>query len=172
MKISKNTKIFKKTKVKKLHELRKIISEKYDKNGAQIDLRDIDVSELSDFSWIFSFCPKVKTVDISGWKFNGNVSLDYMFYDCIDLEEIKGIENLDVTKTNSLAFMFCNCKSLTKLDLSKWNVFETIISTKGMFQGCVKLNILKGVNSWKYIKDKDNMFKNCQTTIIPSWYKE
>ena len=59
------------------------------------------------------------------------------FYECRNLTEIKGIENLNTEKVTNMSYMFNNCSALASLNVSKFNTAE--------------------------VKDMDFMFYNCST---------
>ena len=40
---------------------------------------------------------------------------------CFELENIKGLENLDTSQVTNMSFMFSNCHKLTSLNLSSFN---------------------------------------------------
>ena len=59
------------------------------------------------------------------------------FYECRNLTEIKGIENLNTEKVTNMSYMFNDCSALASLNVSKFNTAE--------------------------VKDMDFMFYNCST---------
>lgn len=104
--------------------LKYIINEKI-KNG-DYDLRDIDVSNILEFDYLFRYIPtvereKIRSLDMSGWDVSNAKSFKGMFLNCVQLEEIIGIENWNVSNVNDMRSMFYNCKNLT-CDISNWNI--------------------------------------------------
>jgi surface protein len=98
-----------------------------------------------------------------------------MFEACFNLEEIKGIETLDVSNASTYAFseMFHCCYALKSLNLSKWNTakadnmarmfgrcksltyvdlsnidISNVITMKEMFIDCPDELVIEGVSSW------------------------
>ena len=57
------------------------------------------------------------------------------FYDCKNLTSITGISNLKTDNVTNMAFMFCNCESLTTLDVSGFKT-ENVTNMSHMFLGC------------------------------------
>ena len=81
-------KYFPKTK----DELLEIIEQRIDDEGDEVDLNDIDVSEITDMFGLFE-----------GTNFNGDIS------------------NWDVSKVTNMSCMFQGCKKFNQ-DISKWDV--------------------------------------------------
>ena len=82
-------KYFPKTK----KELRNIIEQRIEQEGNKVDLDDINVSKITDMSFLFS-----ELLD-----FNGNVS------------------NWDVSNVKNMKYMFYECQKFNQ-DISKWDV--------------------------------------------------
>ena len=85
---SSNYKYFPQTK----KELQDIIKKRIEQEGNEVDLNDIDVSNITDMSGLF------KQTD-----FNGDIS------------------EWDVFNVRDMSYMFFGCESFNK-DISKWNV--------------------------------------------------
>ena len=73
-------------------ELRDIIEQRIEIEGNEVDLNDIDVSAITDMSWLFEHT-----------DFSGDIS------------------NWDVSKVTNMCCMFNGCEFFNQ-DLSKWNV--------------------------------------------------
>ena len=83
------------------------------------------------------------------------------FYNCNNLSQIDGLENLNTFEAASMEAMFYGCKKLTSLDLSKFNTGNVTNMSK-MFSGCTgfaTLN-LSGFNT-QNVTDMQEMFMNC-----------
>lgn len=134
-KLSKNTTVYS-IVVKDVSELQKIIKKRYQKNNEYLDLRDIDISELTTLNTctsgkssekgLFEGCYETTTIDISSWKTTKIEDMSWMFFDCKKLCEIKGIEELDVTNVEWFKGMFYGCEKLKNVKLNKWNVIENL----------------------------------------------
>lgn len=135
-----------KIKVSSLRELKNIIQDrskdpitkKFNKN---IDLSDIDVSELNDLSEIFIWY-KFKTIDISSWDTSNIKNMTQMFYGCDELEDIIGIEDIDIKNVVYMAYMFADCPKLDITDKIKhWKINPQKIWTVSMTRNCpTKIN--------------------------------
>ena len=111
----------------------------------------------------------------------------YWFYECKNLVNIEGIENLNTEKVTNMALMFASCSDLTSLDVTKFNTakvrnmysmfmkcsglksldvtnFDTgnVISMAYMFYGCSALTSLDLTNfNTAKVMDMCFMFKKC-----------
>ena len=85
-----------------------------------------------------------------------------MFSQCIKLKNIIGIENLDVSKSEDVSYMFYGDENLVELDLTNWNP-KLLQKTHYMFYGCSNLKIIKNIENWQLpnIKDVSYMFYDC-----------
>ena len=73
---------------------------------------------------------KVKPVSCYRW-----------FYECENLTEIEGIENLNTEEVTDMASMFNGCGSLTSLDVSRFNT-DNVTDMNCMFYKCSSLTSL------------------------------
>ena len=159
--INKSSK-FNKIKVESKDQLQSIIQERYNKNKSFVDLTDIDISELDDLSDVFARLNTVEVIDISGWDTSNVITMDCMFSQCPKLKKIIGIENLDVSKSEDVSYMFYGGENLVELDLTNWNP-KLLQKTRYMFYGCSNLKIIKNIENWQLpnIKNVSYMFCNC-----------
>ena len=75
---------------------------------------------------------------------NGQVFISsgqYLFYGLTNLTTIEGMENLNISKTNTLYMMFYDCAKLTSIDLSHFDT-RHITSMGYLFKGCSSLTSL------------------------------
>jgi surface protein len=137
--------------VKTNKELRNIVRERYLKNQKELNLTDLDVSEIHNFECIFYELSKIEIIDISGWNTSKARNFINCFAECTNLKEIIGIEDLDTSNVVEFTNMFCVCESLEKLDVSKWNT-QNVDSITGFVKHCKKLKTIKGLENWDYKK--------------------
>ena len=159
--INKSSK-FNKIKVESKDQLQSIIQKRYHSNNSFISLTDIDVSELDDLSGVFARLNKVEVIDISGWDTSNVITMDCMFSQCPKLKNIIGIENLDVSKSEDVSYMFYGGENLVELDLTNWNPIS-LENMSNMFGYCSNLKIIKNIENWQLtnIKDVRQMFYKC-----------
>ena len=135
--------------VKTNKELQNIVRERYLENPKELDLTDLDVSEIRNFECIFYELSKVERIDISGWNTSNARNFINCFYECFNLKEIIGIEDLDTSNVVELTNMFYQCQSLENLDVSKWKT-KNVNSITGFVNHCKKLKTIKGLENWEY----------------------
>ena len=106
-------KYFPKTK----EELKDIIEKRIKEEGNEVDLNDIDVSNIKDMSSLF-----VGTNfngDISNWNTSNIIDMSFMFYDCESFNQ--DISDWDVSNVTNMNYMFYKCTNFNT-DISDWDV--------------------------------------------------
>ena len=86
-------------------ELREIIKQRIDKEGPEVNLNDIDVSNITDMSYLFK-----KTGfngNISNWDVSNVTNMRDMFYDCKLFNQ--NISNWNVSKVKNSFHTFFKC---------------------------------------------------------------
>ncbi|WP_278870273.1 BspA family leucine-rich repeat surface protein [Leyella stercorea] len=92
------------------------------------------------------------------------------FFGCTDLTTIEGIEYLNTENVTEMSGMFCGCKALTMLDVSKFDT-KNVQSMSCMFWGCHALTTLDISNfDTQNVTEMSGMFDGCSalTTIYAS----
>ena len=92
------------------------------------------------------------------------------FFGCTDLTTIEGIEYLSTENVTEMSGMFCGCKALTMLDVSKFDT-KNVQSMSSMFWGCHALTTLDISNfDTQNVTEMSGMFDGCSalTTIYAS----
>ena len=116
----------------------------------------------------------------------------YWFYDMENLQSITGFSYLNTSEVTNMRYMFCNCESLTSIDLSSFNTsqvtlmygmfrncssltsldlssFNTAIVThmNWMFQECTNLQTIYVGKNWSTaaVTESSDMFKNCTSLV-------
>ena len=152
--LSKNIKLYKyfpKTR----SELKALIGNLIEENGIDVNLNDIDTSEITDMSYLFQtsdFCG-----DISEWNVSNVTDMSGMFSG----SKFNGdISSWDVSNVINMKNMFSDDKSFNG-DLSKWDISK-VENMYGMFQRCGRF-IGYGLENWnpKSLKDSGLLFFHC-----------
>lgn len=73
-----------------------------------------NVSNVESMRFMFYRCFNLETVDISGWVTSNVKNINQMFSGCYNLKEIKGIEDVNVSKINQGYNVFWQCDNLSK----------------------------------------------------------
>ena len=80
-----------------------------------------------------------------------------------NLEEIKGLENLNTSEVTTMSYMFFYCKKLSQLDLSNFNT-EKVQEMSRMFTDCQRLTSLDLSNfKTENVQDMSGMFSSCSS---------
>ena len=156
------------------YELRKIILRRIEDEDHECDLNDIDVSKITDMSWLFDAndngyndCAKLFKDfdgDISMWDVSNVKDMGAMFYNC---KKFNGdLSKWNVSNVENMKFMFGGCEKFN-CDVSKWDVSK-VKNMNYMFSECKKFN--QDLNSWNVsnVKNMRLTFYECPTK--PIWY--
>ena len=88
------------------------------------------------------------------------------FYQCTNLTDIEGIENLNTEKVTDMSWMFFKCEKLSSLDLSNFNT-EKVTNMYGMFSACSALTSLDLSNfNTEKVTNMHGMFSACYALTL------
>lgn len=106
---------------------------------------------------------KLRSITLpEGFVKNPNkTGLHYMFQNCVNLETINGIENLDTTGVINAGYAFYNCKKLKNIDLKSFKTPKLKHMTY-MFSDCTSLESIdiSGFTTNNVIS-MQGLFRNC-----------
>ena len=168
--------ILEKLKIKKIEtnyhpkskeELVKLIIEEIETNGPECSLNNIDVSNITDMSYLFmggdprqyrNGHPILTTFDgdISNWNVSNVTDMKYMFDECQYTGKNGDISDWKVSKVHDMDGMFADSKY--NGDLSNWDV-SNVTNMFGVFYNS-KFN--GDISNWDVsnVKRFDAMFRN------------
>lgn len=87
-----------------------------------LDLSGWDVSEVRNMSGMFDNASELTTIDLTGWDTKNVTNMSKMFKNAWAIEDIPGVENLDMSNVKDMSGMFMSTYQLGELDASKWNL--------------------------------------------------
>ena len=135
----------------------------------QLDVNNFNTENVTTMASMFANCSNLEKLDISNWKTANVEDVSWMFAgedygnppNTMNIKQIIGIENLDVSNVKTMDRMFRNCHELTSLDLHKWNVSNVEIMRQ-MFNSCKSLRELN-IENWNMgnVTNTQYMFNNC-----------
>ena len=99
-------------------ELQDIILQRIRSEGDEVDLNDIDVSNITDMSYLFEKVDGDFNGDISEWDVSNVTNMRGMFFNCENFNQ--DISNWDVSNVKDMSYMFSNCESFNQ-DISLLN---------------------------------------------------
>ena len=94
---------------------------------------------------MFQFCTEIEKIDLSGFDTSNVTNMSYMFNKCKKLKEIKGLNTFITKNVKDMARMFNECSELENLVLTS---FETpnVTNFSSMFNKCNNLKYLNLLN--------------------------
>ncbi len=102
---------------------------------------NLDTSEATTMSWMFTECKKIASLDLSSWNTGKVTAMRNMFYDCAALTSLTfgtGFTNESLT---DMYGTFYKCSALQTLDLSGFKT-PAVTTMRFLFQYCSKLQTL------------------------------
>jgi surface protein len=86
---------------------------------------------------MFIECIELEELDLSNNNTSKVTDMGSMFFGCVKLKRIKGIEKFNTNEVNNMNGMFSECKELEEIDLSNFNT-SNVTNMRRMFFGLNK----------------------------------
>lgn len=123
----------------------------------------LDTSGISDMSYMFSDCVKLRSViGLEEWDTSKVKKMNQLFNLCSSLEQVD-LSHFNTSSVDDLYAMFYGCSRLKSVDVSNWDTSK-VENMSRMFQGCEKLESIVGLIqlSTEKVNDMTAMFQNCE----------
>ena len=140
-------------------DLRNLIESELKRQGPDADLNFIDVSSITDMSYLF-YRLDIRNIKIDSWDTSNVTNMADMFWDCQEFNA--DLSSWDVSNVTNMKYMFCYCPKFN-CDLSSWDV-SNVTNMSFMFTGCKKFNC--DLSNWKLsenFSDAMLMFNGCES---------
>ena len=126
------------------------------------DLSHFDTQNVTDMSYMFNYCEGMTNIDMSGFDTRNVMYMEGMFYECSALIDLD-LSSFNTEKVKSFKDMFFDCVGLTSLDLSNFDTREAETMNQ-MFIDCTYLTNLNlsGFNTG-HVGDMSSMFSGCSS---------
>ena len=127
----------------------------------QLDLKNLNVTNLKSGYNLFYQCYNLTNIDVSKWDTSNVTSMYGMFYQCYNLTNLN-IGNWNTSKVANMYGMFQQCYNLTNLNIGNWDT-SNVITLNGAFQSCQNLTNID-VSNWNTsnVTDMGCLFCDCQ----------
>ena len=138
----------------------------------EFKLENIALPSCGLFGGMFESCTGLKTVDLSGWRFNehGDIRLWFLFAQCTSLTSVD-LSGWDTSRASNFSHAFYECTSLETLDISSFSSCTSGAILDNMFTTCVKLRSIAVGSGWLWA---NMVFPTPSSSRIPGadgkWY--
>ena len=132
-------------------------------NQDEFEIEIKGINNITNMSNMFEECRFIKYLDLSNLDLSKASYMKFMFYNCINLKEIKGLNRLKNKNVKNVASMFNNCTNLEYIDLSNFD-FSNVTDISSIFNECYRIKDIKGINNLvnKNIDNTHALFYECR----------
>ena len=131
-------------------------------NLHSIDLSNFDTSELEDVFGLFAECHNLININFgNSFKENKIKSVNYMFYSCLNLEQID-LAKFNTKNVENFESMFETCEKMTSIDVSSMDTSNAKKISK-MFAGMTNLKKIDLTTfNTSNLEELDSLFFSCK----------
>ena len=131
-------------------------------NLEQVDLSDLDTSSVTNMGSMFSGCSSLSSVDVSGFDTSNVTDMVGMFYRCSSLRSVD-VSRFDTSSVTDMNGMFYDCSSLSSVDVSRFDT-SNVTDMIGMFYRCSSLSSVDVSRfDTSSVTDMRSMFYDCSS---------
>ena len=133
-----------------------------------IDFKNLDVSDCTDFSFMFTYCELLKDLNaLQNWNVSNSTNFSRMFSDCESLQDLNGLQTWNVSNGTNFSYMFAFCLSLQDLnELQTWNISNGT-EFLDMFYHCKSLEEISLSDTLNILTKE--MFELCNPKLKIYW---
>lgn len=104
----------------------------------------------------------IETIDLCYFDTSNVTDMSFMFSYCSNLTTVEGIDLFNTSKVTTFAGMFMNCTSLQTVDVSSFSS-ESLSNISNMFSGCTTLTTIYSAQDtdWSDVNTGSSVFTNC-----------
>jgi len=133
-------------------------------NCGSIILAEINVTGMTDASYMFSDCMNLESVDLKEFSTEHITDMSHMFSGCSSLISLD-MGNFDTSQVTDMSHMFSGCNSLSSLDMGNFDTSQ-VTDMGYMFLECISLSSLDMGNfDTSRVTDMNAMFFYCSSLI-------
>ncbi len=129
-----------------------------------VDLTGFDTSNVTDMSSMFFECSSLKSLVLSGFNTSKVTTMANMFGYCEGLTEFE-LKNFDTRNVTDMTQMFYRCTNIKALDVTSFNT-SNVTSMKSMFNSCYNMQEVD-LSSFdtRNVSNMKEMFSTCQRLV-------
>ena len=119
-------------------------------------------SNLIDMEGMFQYCAEIESLDLSNFDTSNVTNMAFLFNNCNNLKEIKGLDQFKTNKVTDIKSMFQSCYQLEYIDLSNFDT-SNVENMEYIFDDCHKLKGIKGLTklNTSNVTTMEGMFQLC-----------
>lgn len=128
----------------------------------RLDLRNIEMDNVTIALNMFSGCSSLQTLDTSKWNLGNLSNGNSMFYNCSSLQSLD-TSKWNLEKVTDLGNTFEGCRGLTELGSSSWNLIRCSYYRK-TFNRCntlVKIDLTYSKTPISIVNNQDDVLNDC-----------